>query len=276
MVKTQHGAAVRPRGSGGPRRGTGLLAGWLRDSSCRQCTERGTRLRAEGQAQGRPALPRGLGALCLTPGSSSGRFGPLTQNSLLSPVLGGCLCVPRHWAFSFQGGRSTSLRHSLSVRGLFCPGLRLELRGHRPGLEAPPWVGPEVWCPPVWAGARWEETRANPPLLRLLLDFAEFVFLGLFLTEMSLKMYGLGPRSYFRSSFNCFDFGVSEPPCQGRPLGVQTGPRCPGRRAHAPLPRCRTQCELGPVEQSRGLGDCDPLWVRKAAGRQGRPVLVRP
>lgn len=33
---------------------------------------------------------------------------------------------------------------------------------------------------------------------------------------MSLKMYGLGPRSYFRSSFNCFDFGVSktltEPP----------------------------------------------------------------
>uniref|UniRef100_A0A5F8H667 Voltage-dependent N-type calcium channel subunit alpha-1B n=1 Tax=Monodelphis domestica TaxID=13616 RepID=A0A5F8H667_MONDO len=41
-----------------------------------------------------------------------------------------------------------------------------------------------------------------------LLDFAEFVFLGLFLTEMSLKMYGLGPRNYFHSSFNCFDFGV--------------------------------------------------------------------
>lgn len=40
-------------------------------------------------------------------------------------------------------------------------------------------------------------------------DFAEFVFLGLFLTEMSLKMYGLGPRNYFHSSFNCFDFGVS-------------------------------------------------------------------
>uniref|UniRef100_A0A8B9MLT1 Voltage-dependent N-type calcium channel subunit alpha n=1 Tax=Accipiter nisus TaxID=211598 RepID=A0A8B9MLT1_9AVES len=38
--------------------------------------------------------------------------------------------------------------------------------------------------------------------------FAEFVFLGLFLTEMSLKMYGLGPRNYFHSSFNCFDFGV--------------------------------------------------------------------
>jgi len=38
------------------------------------------------------------------------------------------------------------------------------------------------------------------------------VFLGLFLIEMSLKMYGLGPRTYFHSSFNCFDFGVSNLP----------------------------------------------------------------
>uniref|UniRef100_A0A8C7VV77 Voltage-dependent N-type calcium channel subunit alpha n=1 Tax=Oncorhynchus mykiss TaxID=8022 RepID=A0A8C7VV77_ONCMY len=37
---------------------------------------------------------------------------------------------------------------------------------------------------------------------------AEFVFLGLFLSEMSLKMYGLGARNYFHSSFNCFDFSV--------------------------------------------------------------------
>ncbi|PNI88501.1 CACNA1B isoform 7 [Pan troglodytes] len=48
----------------------------------------------------------------------------------------------------------------------------------------------------------------QPRRLTTTLYFAEFVFLGLFLTEMSLKMYGLGPRSYFRSSFNCFDFGV--------------------------------------------------------------------
>ncbi|XP_023556088.1 voltage-dependent N-type calcium channel subunit alpha-1B isoform X3 [Octodon degus] len=48
----------------------------------------------------------------------------------------------------------------------------------------------------------------QPQRLTIALYFAEFVFLGLFLTEMSLKMYGLGPRSYFRSSFNCFDFGV--------------------------------------------------------------------
>ncbi|TRY57661.1 hypothetical protein DNTS_025899 [Danionella cerebrum] len=42
----------------------------------------------------------------------------------------------------------------------------------------------------------------------IVLYLAEFVFLGLFLTEMTLKMYGLGPRNYFHSSFNCFDFGV--------------------------------------------------------------------
>ena len=40
-------------------------------------------------------------------------------------------------------------------------------------------------------------------------DYAEFLFLGLFLTEMFLKMYGMGPRLYFHSSFNRFDFGVS-------------------------------------------------------------------
>ena len=40
-------------------------------------------------------------------------------------------------------------------------------------------------------------------------DLAEFVFLGLFLAEMSMKMFGLGPQNYFHSSFNCFDFGVS-------------------------------------------------------------------
>jgi len=39
-------------------------------------------------------------------------------------------------------------------------------------------------------------------------DLAEFVFLGLFLAEMSIKMYGIGAQSYFHSSFNCFDFGV--------------------------------------------------------------------
>ncbi|XP_030647621.1 calcium channel, voltage-dependent, N type, alpha 1B subunit, a [Chanos chanos] len=48
----------------------------------------------------------------------------------------------------------------------------------------------------------------QPDWLTNALYLAEFVFLGLFLIEMSLKMYGLGPRSYFHSSFNCFDFGV--------------------------------------------------------------------
>eukprot|EP00062_Callorhinchus_milii_P011414 gi/632957387/ref/XP_007894449.1/ PREDICTED: voltage-dependent N-type calcium channel subunit alpha-1B [Callorhinchus milii] len=48
----------------------------------------------------------------------------------------------------------------------------------------------------------------QPPWLTEALYFAEFVFLGLFLSEMFLKMFGLGPRNYFHSSFNCFDFGV--------------------------------------------------------------------
>ncbi|XP_026998194.2 voltage-dependent N-type calcium channel subunit alpha-1B isoform X10 [Tachysurus fulvidraco] len=48
----------------------------------------------------------------------------------------------------------------------------------------------------------------QPKGLTKALCWAEFVFLGLFLCEMTLKMYGLGPRNYFHSSFNCFDFGV--------------------------------------------------------------------
>ncbi|XP_062867334.1 voltage-dependent N-type calcium channel subunit alpha-1B [Trichomycterus rosablanca] len=48
----------------------------------------------------------------------------------------------------------------------------------------------------------------QPEWLSHALYLAEFVFLGLFLSEMTLKMYGLGPRNYFHSSFNCFDFGV--------------------------------------------------------------------
>ncbi|KAI1891939.1 hypothetical protein AGOR_G00148870 [Albula goreensis] len=48
----------------------------------------------------------------------------------------------------------------------------------------------------------------QPQWLSNFLYYAEFLFLGLFLTEMFLKMYGLGPRLYFHSSFNCFDCGV--------------------------------------------------------------------
>ncbi|XP_041133885.1 voltage-dependent R-type calcium channel subunit alpha-1E isoform X1 [Polyodon spathula] len=48
----------------------------------------------------------------------------------------------------------------------------------------------------------------QPQWLSTFLYYAEFLFLGLFLTEMFLKMYGLGPRLYFHSSFNRFDCGV--------------------------------------------------------------------
>lgn len=36
-------------------------------------------------------------------------------------------------------------------------------------------------------------------------DYAEFVFLALFMMEMFIKMYALGPRNYLESSFNRFD-----------------------------------------------------------------------
>ncbi|KAG7491439.1 hypothetical protein MATL_G00003720 [Megalops atlanticus] len=48
----------------------------------------------------------------------------------------------------------------------------------------------------------------QPELLSDFLFYAEFIFLGLFMSEMLIKMYGLGTRPYFHSSFNCFDFAV--------------------------------------------------------------------
>uniref|UniRef100_A0A6Q2ZKU4 Voltage-dependent P/Q-type calcium channel subunit alpha-1A n=1 Tax=Esox lucius TaxID=8010 RepID=A0A6Q2ZKU4_ESOLU len=45
----------------------------------------------------------------------------------------------------------------------------------------------------------------QPELLSDFLFYAEFIFLGLFMSEMCIKMYGLGTRPYFHSSFNCFD-----------------------------------------------------------------------
>jgi len=45
----------------------------------------------------------------------------------------------------------------------------------------------------------------QPQWLTDLQDISELVFLSFFLTEMCLKLYGLGPRVYFRSKFNKFD-----------------------------------------------------------------------
>ncbi|CAL8071002.1 unnamed protein product [Calicophoron daubneyi] len=56
------------------------------------------------------------------------------------------------------------------------------------------------------------EHYGQPAWLSSFLHYAEFVFLGLFLTEMLLKIYGLTIRIYFDSSFNIFDclvIGVS-------------------------------------------------------------------
>uniref|UniRef100_A0A8C4YK17 Voltage-dependent P/Q-type calcium channel subunit alpha n=1 Tax=Gopherus evgoodei TaxID=1825980 RepID=A0A8C4YK17_9SAUR len=49
---------------------------------------------------------------------------------------------------------------------------------------------------------------SQPDWLSDFLYYAEFIFLGLFMSEMFIKMYGLGTRPYFHSSFNCFDCAV--------------------------------------------------------------------
>ncbi|XP_037914495.1 voltage-dependent calcium channel type A subunit alpha-1 isoform X2 [Hermetia illucens] len=49
------------------------------------------------------------------------------------------------------------------------------------------------------------EHYGQPEWLTQFLYYAEFAFLGLFMMEMWIKMYALGPRIYFESSFNRFD-----------------------------------------------------------------------
>lgn len=51
-----------------------------------------------------------------------------------------------------------------------------------------------------------QESQKNVVFPHLLCAvYAEFIFLGLFMSEMLIKMYGLGIQPYFHSSFNCFD-----------------------------------------------------------------------
>ncbi|XP_037935071.1 voltage-dependent calcium channel type A subunit alpha-1-like isoform X1 [Teleopsis dalmanni] len=49
------------------------------------------------------------------------------------------------------------------------------------------------------------EHYGQPKYLSEFLYYSEFTFLGLFMSEMFIKMYALGPRIYFESSFNRFD-----------------------------------------------------------------------
>ncbi|XP_058802800.1 voltage-dependent calcium channel type A subunit alpha-1 isoform X3 [Phymastichus coffea] len=49
------------------------------------------------------------------------------------------------------------------------------------------------------------EHYGQPQWLTDFLFYTEFIFLGLFMCEMVIKMYALGPRIYFESSFNRFD-----------------------------------------------------------------------
>ncbi|CAH8442932.1 unnamed protein product [Schistosoma intercalatum] len=52
------------------------------------------------------------------------------------------------------------------------------------------------------------EFYGQPGWLTDFLYFSEFIFLGLFLFEMIIKIYGLGCLIYFHSTFNIFDFAV--------------------------------------------------------------------
>ncbi|XP_071055556.1 voltage-dependent calcium channel type A subunit alpha-1 isoform X4 [Onthophagus taurus] len=49
------------------------------------------------------------------------------------------------------------------------------------------------------------EFHGQPDWLTDFLYYAEYAFLGLFMMEMFIKMYALGPRIYFESAFNRFD-----------------------------------------------------------------------
>ncbi|XP_037808966.1 voltage-dependent calcium channel type A subunit alpha-1 isoform X2 [Lucilia sericata] len=49
------------------------------------------------------------------------------------------------------------------------------------------------------------EHYGQPKYLSDFLYYAEYVFLGLFMSEMFIKMYAMSPRIYFESSFNRFD-----------------------------------------------------------------------
>lgn len=101
-------------------------------------------------------------------------------------------------------------RHLL-LDGAQSGGSQHHLRGHRPPRPAglahhlPLWVSASnrffYLLDSCLAATHWLLCFLSP-------DYAEFVFLGLFLAEMFLKMYGLGFRLYFHSSFNCFDCGV--------------------------------------------------------------------
>ncbi|XKL62043.1 hypothetical protein PGB90_001876 [Kerria lacca] len=49
------------------------------------------------------------------------------------------------------------------------------------------------------------EHRDQPKFLDYFVFYSEYVFLGLFMSEMLIKIYALGPRTYFNSAFNRFD-----------------------------------------------------------------------
>ena len=50
------------------------------------------------------------------------------------------------------------------------------------------------------------DTHPIEPAMAKTIEIANYVFYGIFLTEMFIKLLGTGFASYFRDRFNVFDF----------------------------------------------------------------------
>lgn len=70
----------------------------------------------------------------------------------------------------------------------------------------------------------------------LRVDFAELIFLGIFLSEMFIKMYGLGKQAYLNSSFNCFDCIVSPTALGNTPQHKQRKKKTHKHKPHMQAP----------------------------------------
>ena len=62
---------------------------------------------------------------------------------------------------------------------------------------------------PLWPGSNHLPTQSCPTSLIFIFSYisvyVEFMFLGAFIFEMSIRCYALGPMTFFGSSFNRFD-----------------------------------------------------------------------
>uniref|UniRef100_A0A8C4P0Y1 Voltage-dependent calcium channel alpha-1 subunit IQ domain-containing protein n=1 Tax=Dicentrarchus labrax TaxID=13489 RepID=A0A8C4P0Y1_DICLA len=133
---------------------------------------------------------------------SSGRSpldGEFTQFSLIMPNYT-CICMSRS-RMNFRSGRRGPAAYLRRKERMLRISIRRMVKTDTFYLMVLSLVALNTICVAI-------VHHNQPDWLTIFLYYAEFVFLGLFLAEMFLKMYGLGFRLYFHSSFNCFDCGV--------------------------------------------------------------------